>query len=288
LAAVLALVAAMLFAVSTVAQQQSAATVPDDTARGLGLIRVLVRRRLWWLGQVGDGGGYLAQAAALGVGSLLLVQPLLVSTLLFALPLAARWTGRTPTRSDWTWAVLLTAALVGFVLSGDPTEGVDRAPARDWLPSAVVIAGLLAVSLAVAARSHGVVRAVLLAVATALCYGVAAALTKGVMGQFDEGPVAVLTSWETYLLAVTSLVGTLLQQSAFQAGALTASLPTMIVGEPLVAVLLGAVVLQEELRADGVEWVLIGVLVILMITATVMLARSSARATPAAVSTGTG
>jgi drug/metabolite transporter (DMT)-like permease len=281
-AAVLALVAAALFAVATVAQQRSAATVPDETARGLGLIRTLVRRRLWWLGMIGDAGGYVAQAAALGFGSLLLVQPLLVTTLLFALPLAARWAGRTPTRSDWLWAVLLAGALVGFVLAGNPTEGVDRAGARDWLPSAAVLAGLLAASLAVAGRSRGVIRAVLLAAGTALCYGVAAALTKGVVGQFDEGPVAVLTSWETYMLAAVSAGGTLLQQSAFQAGALTASLPTMIVGEPVVAVVLGVAVLQEQLRADGAEWVLIGALVVLMGTATTMLARSSARTAPGA------
>ena len=280
LAAVLALIAAALFAVATVAQQRSAATVPDAVAHGLGLIKVLMRRRLWWLGVLGDGGGYLAQAAALGVGSLLLVQPLLVSTLLFALPLAARWTGRRPTRSDWTWAVLLTAALVGFVMAGNPTEGVDRAPVRDWWPAGAVLVGLLAASLAGASRSRGVLRAVLLAAATALCFGVAAALTKGVMGEFDEGAVAVLTSWETYLLVAVSAGGSLLQQSAFQAGALTASLPTMIVGEPLVAVVLGAVVLQEELRADGLEWVLIGVLATVMITATVRLARSSARSEP--------
>jgi drug/metabolite transporter (DMT)-like permease len=283
LAAVLALIAAALFAVATVAQQRSAAIVPDAAAHGLGLIKVLVRRRLWWLGVLGDGGGYLAQAAALGVGSLLLVQPLLVSTLLFALPLAARWAGRRPTRSDWMWAVLLTAALVGFVLSGNPTEGVDRAPVQEWLPAGAVLVGLLAGCLAGAARSRGMLRAVLLAAATALCYGFAAALTKGVMGEFDQGPVAVLTSWETYLLMAASAGGTLLQQSAFQAGALTASLPTMVVGEPLVAVALGAVVLQEELRADGLEWVLIGVLTGLMVIATVQLARSSARSEPARV-----
>jgi hypothetical protein len=276
LAAVLAIIAAMLLAVGTVAQQRSAATVSDDTARGLGLIRALVRRPLWWLGLLGDGGGYLVQAAALGVGSLLLVQPLLVTTLLFALPLGARWARRPLARADVVWSVVLAVALAVFVVSGDPTEGVDRAGLAEWWPTGSVLLGLLAAGLVASARSRGTTRAVLLAGCTALCYGIAAALTKGVVDSLGDGLVALLTAWETYALVAASVLGTLLQQSAFQAGQLGASLPTMIVGEPVVAVVIGALVLQEELRADGAEWALIAVLAAVMTAATVALARSSA------------
>lgn len=281
LAAGLALVAAVLFAVASVAQQRAAARVPDDSARGLRLILVLIRQPRWWAGVVGDGGGYLVQAAALGFGPLLLVQPLLVTTLLFALPLGAVWAGRTLARADWLWAALLAVSLAVFVVSGNPTDGVDRAPIRDWLPTGAVLVGLFAVCVVAAARARRAARAVLLAVGTALAYGVAAALTKGVVGQLDEGLVAVLTSWETYALVVVSVGGTLLQQSAFQAGELGASLPTMIVGEPLVGVVIGLTVLQEQVRSDGAEWALIAVLIVVMVTATVALARSSARASAA-------
>ena len=277
LAAGLALLAAGLFAVSTVAQQRSAATVPDERARGLGLIRVLVRRPRWWAGVLGDGGGYLVQAAALGFGSLLLVQPLLVTTLLFALPLGAAWAGRTLGRADRVWAALLAVSLAVFVVSGNPTDGVDRAPVRDWLPAGAVLVGLFLVCVLAAARSSGVARSVLLAATTALAYGVAAALTKGVVGQLDEGLVALLATWEVYGLVAVSVAGTMLQQSAFQAGELGASLPTVIVGEPVVAVVLGVAVLQEELRADGAEWALIVLLAAVMVVATTALARSSAR-----------
>ena len=82
----------------------------------------------------------VVQAAALGFGSLLLVQPLLVTTLLFALPLGAAWAGRTLARSDRVWAALLAV----FVVSGNPTDGVDRAPVRDWLPAGAVLVGLFA------------------------------------------------------------------------------------------------------------------------------------------------
>jgi hypothetical protein len=285
LAAFLALLAAALLAVAAAIQQRTAATVPDDEAGGLRLILTLVRRPWWWAGTICDTAGFVAQAAALGVGSLLLVQPLLVTSLLFALPLGARWAGRRLRRDDWVWAVLLAVALAVFVVSGEPTAGVDRAGLREWLPTGIVFGAAFAACLLGAVR-RGPTRALLLAVATGVAYGVGAAFTKGAVSTIDDGLVALLTTWETYAMVIALGGGTLLQQSAYQAGALTASLPAATVGEPVVAVVVGITVLQEQLRADGAEWVLIAVLVAVMVAATVALARSAAVASPQPVPAG--
>jgi hypothetical protein len=132
-----------------------------------------------------------------------------------------------------------------------------------------------------AGRRRGPRRAALLAVGTGLLYGLTAALTKSVVDLLGEGPVAVLTSWETWALIASAVGGTLLQQTAFGAGPLAASLPAVTVGEPVVAAVLGIAVLGEQVLADGLEWGVIGVLVVLMIAATTALSRSSAAiATP--------
>ncbi|MGY1604751.1 DMT family transporter [Geodermatophilus sp. SYSU D00815] len=280
LAAVLALVAAALFAVASAVQQRSAAALPD--ARGLRLLPALLRSPRWWAGNAADTGGYLAQAAALGLGSLLLVQPLLVTTVLFALPLGARWGGRRLRRADWAWAAVLVAALALFVVTGDPTAGTDTAGWRRWLPAWLVLAVVVGGCLLGAALRRGPSRAVLLAVTTGVAYGLAAALTKGVVDRLDEGPVAVLTDWTTYALVAALVGGTLVQQSAFQAGPLGASLPAATVGEPVVAALIGITVLGERLDADGAEWALVAVLVAAMAAATVALARSADRGTATA------
>jgi hypothetical protein len=282
-ASALALLAAALFAVAAAVQQQSAAAVPDGEAGGARLFLTLVRNPRWWAGTLADVSGFVAQAAALGLGSLLLVQPLLVTNLLFALPLGARWAGRRLGRSDWTWAVLLAVALAVFVVSGEPTEGVDRVGLREWLPAAAVLGVVLAGCLLGATARRGTTRAVLLAVATGVLYGVGSALTKSVVSLVDDGLVVLLTSWETYGMVIALGMGTLLQQSAFQAGDLAASLPAVTVGEPVVAVVIGIAVLQEQLQADGAEWVLIGVLVAVMVVATAALARSAAQTEPASV-----
>ena len=63
------------------------------------------------------------------------------------------------------------------------------------------------------------------------------------------GPVAVLSNWEPYALAVFAIAGLVVMQSAFQAGALQASLPFLETTEPLVASLLGIALLGERLHA---------------------------------------
>ncbi|WP_067841015.1 DMT family transporter [Nocardia lijiangensis] len=84
-----ALVAALCIAFSAVSRQREAARVPDADLGRFGAIGSLVHRPRWWLGTVVGAAGYVFQALALGRGSVLLVQSLLVSSLLFALPLAA-------------------------------------------------------------------------------------------------------------------------------------------------------------------------------------------------------
>ncbi|WP_285652855.1 DMT family transporter [Actinomycetospora sp. NBRC 106375] len=283
LAGALAVLAALLFAIASVAQRGAAADVPDEEARGGRLIARLVRSPRWWAGTVGDTGGFVVQAAALGLGALLLVQPLLVTTVLFALPLEARLTGRRIGRAEVVWAGVLVAALALFVVVGEPAAGADRAPLRTWAPSLVVLLALVAACVLLAGRRRGPRRAAMLAVATGLVYGLVAALTKSVVDALGDGPVALLTSWETWALVAAVAGGTFLQQTAFGAGPLAASLPAVTVGEPVVAAVLGVVVLSEQVRADGVEWGLIAVLVALMIAATAALSRSSAAATPAPV-----
>lgn len=282
-AVALALLAAVLFAAASVAQHRVAAA---DT--GGSLVGRLARSPLWWIGTFGDSVGFAVQAAALGVGSLLLVQPLLVTTLLFALPLGARWAGRRVTRAEWGWALVLVASLAVFVVIGEPTAGVDRAPARDWLPAGTVLALVVAGCVVIALLRRGTARALSLGVAAGVAFGVAAALVKGVVDLLGDGPLAVLSSWETWVLVVTVAGGAGAQQWSYSAGALSASLPAVTVGEPVVAAVVGLLVLGETVRADGPEWGLIGVTVAVMVAATVSLARSSARPGAGSISITTG
>jgi drug/metabolite transporter (DMT)-like permease len=254
-AAALAVLAAFLFALASVLQQRAATAVPDEDALKASLITRLLKQPVWLAGFGLDAAGYFTQAVALVYGTLIIVQPLLVTMLLFALPLGARFAGRRLDREDWMWAVVLTIGLASFLIVGDPTAGLDRGDGRRWFVVLLLIYPLIVSLVASAVSRRGAVRALLLGSAAGLCYGVTDALTKSVVRGIDDGFSAVLDNWETWVLVVTIVSGAFLQQSAYQAGGLRASLPAITGLEPVTGIILGVVVYQEQFRVhSAIGW----------------------------------
>ncbi|AFM19773.1 hypothetical protein Mycch_5087 [Mycolicibacterium chubuense NBB4] len=274
LTVLLALLAAVFLAIGIVVRQRATLDVPEEQGVSTVMFLTLVRRPLWWAGTGAAVAGYVFQALALANGSLLLVQPILVSALLFALPLSARLAHRRVTRREWMWALLLTAALAVFLVLAKTKPGDYEASLSTSAVVAVVCTAAVAGCVIIAVRNPGWRRAVMLAVAVGVLFGVVAVLTKLVMHVLvHEGAGAVLTTPVLYLLAMLGVVATLLQQSAFHAGSLQTSVPTMLVLEPLIAVLLGAVVLGEHLDVSRWDAVAIAIATAAMAAGTIALGR---------------
>ncbi|WP_330181958.1 DMT family transporter [Nocardia sp. NBC_01503] len=272
-AVICAFIAALLFAVSAVAQQRAASEVPE----GEGLMRALIKNPTWWAGMIGDGGGFAFQVAALALGSVLIVQPILVSALVFALPMAARYGGRKTTPGMWVNALALSVALAIFLIVGDPTEGLDTAPWHRWVLPLGLVFGVVAAGV-IGARvvKTPALRALLLGGAGGTLVGVSAALTANVTRLFGQGITTALTSWEIYVLVVTGVGGVYLQQRGYQAGSLAACLPAFTIAEPLVAAFVGITVLDERLRSGPIGTGFVLVAVVVMCVATVALSRAQA------------
>ncbi|MGO8768499.1 DMT family transporter [Mycobacterium sp.] len=190
-----ALLAAFWAAVGIVVRQRVAQGVPADKALSAAMATTALRRPLWWAGTLAAVGGYAFQALALAHGSLMLVQPLLVSSLLFALPLSARARHQRITWAEWGWATLLTAALTVFVLVGQPREGHYRPPIPAWTLALAVAVPLVAACVIASRRAIGRARAMLLAVAVAVLLGMIAVLTKVCTHRFASG------GWHGHLTA---------------------------------------------------------------------------------------
>jgi drug/metabolite transporter (DMT)-like permease len=282
LAITLALTSALLFAISNVVEQRIAAEAPPEQSMRAELLVTLAHRPPWVAGFVADVGGYGAQAAALAFGALLVVAPLLASGLLFSLILDHYVNGRRLYRTDLAAAALLCAGLALFLDFGAPSEGTFDVPASAWAPAGLVLA--LVVAVAVLTRRHvqGPARATLFGLASGMTFGVNAALTKQVVHVLGgSDPVSVFWHWELYGVAVLSLSGLLMVQSAFQAGSLAAALPTMEVAEPVVATIVGLVILQEHLHAqDNWDRAVIAASALAMLVGAVSLARSRAAHSP--------
>jgi drug/metabolite transporter (DMT)-like permease len=276
IAALLALGAAFFIAVGDVMHQRTAHDVTDEPVSHLGLFTRLLRDRQWWLGSIVAGLGFALQAAALGLGSVLLVQAVLVTSLLFALPINARLTHHRVTRFQWIWAALLAASVAVIVTVGNPTEGHSRASFETWTLVMAVLGPALVACVIGARIFSGPVSAVLLAVVSGALWGLFAVLTKGVVDRLDDGILALLKTPELYAWVVVAIAATAWQQSSFRAGSLTASLPTMTVTEPIVGSVLGVVVLGEALRPGEAGWLTLAVAVAVMVFATAALARGEA------------
>lgn len=271
-----ALLAAIWAAVGIVVRQraiQNEAANQEDSAT---IVTSWVRQPSWWAGTLAAVGGYVFQALALAHGSLLLVQPLLVSSLLFVLPLGARFSHQHVQARDWYWALTLTVALTVFVLVGQPREGHYRPPVPAWSVALAASVPVVIVCVLAARRTSGRLRAMLLATAVAVLLGMIAVLTKVSTHRFaTHGLYGLLTVPAPYLLVALAITVTVLQQSAFHAGALQASVPIMLVGEPVVAVALGVVILGEHLVVRGAGALILAVAVAAMTAATIALGRDS-------------
>jgi drug/metabolite transporter (DMT)-like permease len=276
-AAVLALCAALASAMGDVIRQRSAHEITDKQVGHLELFWLSVRDSRWWLGAVGAVANYSLQAAALALGSVMLVTALQVTSLLFAFPIYARLAHHRITRREWMWAVLLVAALAVLVTVGDPDAGNSRGSPEAWMVVAVVMGPVLVLCV-VGARvwSSGSAAPVLLAVVAGSSLALFAVLTKGAVGAASGGFGAFLLAPESYCLIPAALAGMIFQQSAFRAGALTASLPTVTVAKPVVASLLGVLVLRETLNTDGPKAFALIAAAVLVIVATIALARGEA------------
>ena len=117
---VLALVAGFLFALGLVLQELAASAQPRESVGG-GFILRLLHQPVWLLGLASQGFGFVAQAWALGIGRMVIVQPLLVSTIVFALPIARILTGRRIARIEIVGASIVTGGLA-LLLTVSKTE----------------------------------------------------------------------------------------------------------------------------------------------------------------------
>jgi drug/metabolite transporter (DMT)-like permease len=273
-----ALLAAFCTAVGIAVRQRAVQDELPARSESGAIVTSWVRDRTWWVGTGAAVVGYAFQALALASGSLLLVQPLLVSALLFVLPLGARLSRQRVWPSDWAWALLLTAALTVFIVVGRPRESAGHHPASAlaWtVVFAVALPPVVGCTLG-ARRSAGRLRASLLAVPVAVLLGLTAVLTKVCTHRISvSGWHGLLTVPAPYAFVVLAVSVTVLQQLAFNAGALQASVPVMLVGEPVVAVLIGVMVLGEGLTVHGLAAPALVAAVGAMTAATIALARGS-------------
>jgi drug/metabolite transporter (DMT)-like permease len=271
----LSLASAASYGLAAVLQHQAAVREPPELSMRAGLLVKLARRPMWLVGNALDGVGYLFQFLALRRGSLTLVEPLLVLSLVFALPVAAWLDHRRVSASELASTATVAAGLALFLGVARPGLGHPQASDGAWAVLTILIAVACA-GLTVGARRGSPTRAaVMLAAGSGIAFGYVAALTERTGHLLDGGIGHTLVMWEPYALVAGAVAALLLTQSAFHAGALRLSLPTLTVAQPLVAIAIGLGMFGERVDSRGIAPVVETLGLVLVVVGVFALGRAA-------------
>ena len=247
MASALALLATFLFALAAALQQKGALGLPEISLRHPASLARLAGQTMWLAGTAALLGGYVFQAAALDRGRLAIIQPLLVTTVVFALPLGYVLTQQHVGRREIGGAAVIVLGLALFAIYGDPAGGKENAPGDEWAIAIIVLALVCAALLLFGGRGGLTMRAVIYGTIAGILFGLSAALTKPTLGYLHAGVEQLLSNWEPYALALAGVLGFVLQQVSLGTGRLAPSVATVSVANPVVGILLGTLLLDERL-----------------------------------------
>ncbi len=254
MAAFLALVAAVCFALAAALQQRGQFTLAQAGAAvtgPAGLVRLLVVP-VWLLGTVFLLCGYATQGAALDRGPLVIIQPLLVTTIVWALPLGYWLSGQHVNRRQVLGAAAVVIGLALFVLVGSPDAGSDNAEAVELCAAALVICMLVGLLLLGLRRMSLSTRAAVLGLCAGLLYGLSATFAKPVIADLHVGIAEAAGDWRTWALLGFGFIAFVIQQMSLATGQLAPAMATLSVANPVVSVVLGILLFDERLTQP--EW----------------------------------
>ncbi len=275
----LALLAAFLFALAAFLQQRAArrTRLPNRSIVGgaAGLMARLVRDRAWLRGWLVNLAGFATQATALHVGSVAAVQPVMSTQLLFALPMSSLERRRWPRPRDWMSAAAICGGLVVLLLVHDAAPLVGLAHRSRVGLAALAAALLVTLLVIVAGRVRRAVGSVLVAGAAGLCFAMSAVFMKLTASDLvDHGAGVTARDWPGYALAASTLLGLVLEQSAFATGALPWSVATMNAVNPVASYAAGMLAFDVPVPADARSLAGISVAGLLVVAGVLGLAHS--------------
>lgn len=250
LAAGAALAAAALTAWGTALQQRATHAV-SHRPNVLVFILRLVRDPAWLASLLLILIGFGLYLLALAVGTLTLTQPIMISGVVFGSLFSAWLARRRPDRTLLGGALLCGVGLAMFLTIAAPVAPVGGPVLAGLPPSMGVAAGLAVLCALLAYAGRGLPRAVSLAAATGLLFGLNAALAKLVAYQLDQGWTEPLRHWPCYLMLLVAPTGFVLSQQAMRSSRLLAPVNAVISSvDPLTAVAIGVLALGERVESS--------------------------------------
>jgi drug/metabolite transporter (DMT)-like permease len=277
LTVVFALAAAFSNAVNLLTQHKASISAPKKEG-GWRLPLYLIRHPLWLLGGAAAVGSFIFQALALHNGPMSVVQPVLVTELVFVLVLRWVWLHQDVARAAWAAVSVVCVSLAVFLTVAEPSGGHPSPTARAWVSAGLAFGGTIAVLTALGRAGSPVRRAAVLATAAGLTWALEATFLKTATQTLAAaGPVGMLTSWPVYALVGATITGTLLQQAALHLGPLSVSQPILIITDPVASIILSVWLFGEHFTNSAVKIAIAVLAFAVMAAAVTVLSRTAPR-----------
>ena len=270
-----ALAAALSSAVNLITQHSASVGAPKGE-KVWRLVGYLFRQPPWLVGWIAAAGAFTFQAVALHHGQLSVVQPVLITELVFVLALRRVWIRQDVAGAAWAAALVVCAALAGFLWAAEPTGGHSSPNAAQWLSALPVFGGAVALLAALGARGSPGRRAALMAAAAALAWALTATFLKTATETLaTHGISGMLTSWPVYALVAAVIIGMLLHQSALHVGPLSVSQPVLTIVNPLASIALSVWLFDERFTDSPARIAIAALAMAILAVAVIALSRAA-------------
>ena len=272
---VFALGAAFCNALNVVTQHKASISDPAH-AKGWQLVRYLASNPLWLFGWLALGGSFIFQALALHNGQMSVVQPLLVTELVFALVLRRLWIRQQIQDVTWWAAAVTCGTLAIFVAVSEPTGGHVQPTSSAWVGATIATGAAAALLALVGSRGAPVRRAAATGAATAILWALVATFIKAMTDTLTQfGPLGMFAHWPVYALIVVSILAEILEQTALHVGPLSVSQPFLVIVDPIVSIVLSVWVFAEVFTENAFRLSVGIVAFVVMCAAAATLARTA-------------
>lgn len=274
LAIVLGLISAVLLAAGTVLEQRAASERPPGDVLKLRLIFGLARDRRWLLGLALAYASFPLQATAFHFGRLSVVQPVISLNVALVIPMGWLLLRRHTSRAEVSAAAIVAAGLGAFLFFADPSGGKAQASVRAWAVAVGIILAIGLPLLVAGLRTRASRRAALFGAVSGMLFGIVAALVKGTVEQFEQGIHGPFLDWHLYALVSVAAASFLIEQSAYQTGALGPSAAATKSVDPVTAIVLGIFLLDEDLAGGALRHSFAAISLAIAVGGIVALARA--------------
>lgn len=266
MAVILALAAGLCNALATIFERMGVENAPADSSMRWKLMAHALRRPAWWLGLLSMVGAFLFQVAALSQGALTLVQPILVTELLFLVIVLRVWFGRPLGWREAAGVLLTVAGLATFLAVSDQGGGNALPNTLGWLLMMLACVGAVGICITMARFGSRPWRSAWYGAAAAVSFAVCAAFMKATTVWMDRGGfVALFSHFEPYGIALAGLAGLFFAQNAFHAGPITASQASLVIVDPIASIVIGVGLFGDNLRG-GIDTLAVDALALLVMS----------------------